>query len=73
MLVHPTTGGLWFRSLTVRRRRRDAKSVAPAARQAYSRLGQAGATSSSAATFLVRLGSTGTPGPIVVESVTFLM
>ena len=29
--------------------------------------------SSSAATFLVRLGSTWTPGPIVVETVIFLM
>ncbi len=43
-----------------------ARQLGPAERQAE-------AESSSPATFLTRLGSTGTPGPIVVERVTFLM
>jgi len=36
-------------------------------------VGQAWTASSSAATFLTRLGSTWMPGPIVVETVIFLM
>jgi hypothetical protein len=76
-----TTGGLWFQGELYGGREPHTKSPPNDADppegfgrvSVQFRAGQAGAFSSSAATFLVRFGSTGTPGPMVVETVTLRM
>ena len=75
-----TTGGLWLREelyggphSSTKSARNDADPPESFGRVSVFRAGQAGAFSSSTATFLVRLGSTWMPGPIVVDTVTLRM
>ena len=71
-----TTDGLWFQgrqyaaAQPAQNRRRPA---VPGDDGPSDGMPQALAVSSSDATLRVRLGSTWTPGPMVVETVTFLM
>ena len=52
---------------------REVTGPSARARVLLGRQAEAATASSSTATFLTRLGSTWMPGPMVVETVTFLM